>query len=207
MFIYFNELDDLLKTDIQNCINQALNHANLTLGNYAAKTFHGIAWTNTCKCENDSVIFIREKSHYNANKSQLSIKAGVGVGVVKNQFSSDFTFRIGKFQTRKGILKHHFYISDNMLYMFNQTDNFRINNFLNLGYRFNLSNRLDNYNWIGFEAGYLTNSNGDFFKTPTFRFGTMIDLKNNITLFPYIYFDDGFKKAYPGIRIGIDLGP
>jgi hypothetical protein len=65
--------------------------------------------------------------------------------------------------------------------MFSQTDNIQIINFLNLGYRFNLSNRLDKYNWIGFEVGYLTNFNGDLFKTPTFRLGTMIELRHNIT--------------------------
>lgn len=47
IFIYFNDLDEFLKTDIQNCINQAISHEYVTSGNYAAKTFHGIAWSNT----------------------------------------------------------------------------------------------------------------------------------------------------------------
>ena len=76
-----------------------------------------------------------------------------------------------------------------------------------MGYRYNLSNKSDNYNWIGFETGFLTNSSGDFFKAPTFRLGTMIDLKQKITISPHIYFDDGFRKIYPGIRFGIDIGP
>jgi hypothetical protein len=211
ILIYFNELDDIFTTDIQECLNRAVDNQAKYLENggwvdYTEGKFHGIAWTDACKCENDTILFIREKSHYNANKSQLSIKVGAGAGIIKNQLTTDFTFGIGKFQTRKGILKHHIYISDNMHYMFSQTDNIQINNFLNLGYRFNLSNRLDKSDWIGFELGYLTNSNGDFFKTPTFRFGTMMDLKHNITLSPQIYFEDGFKKVYPGIRIGIDLG-
>jgi len=45
---------------------------------------------------------------------------------------------------------------------------------------------------MGFEIGYLINKKGDFFKSPTFKLGTMIDLKNNIRLTPTIIFDEGF---------------
>jgi dTDP-glucose 4,6-dehydratase len=34
---------------------------------------------------------------------------------------------------------------------------------------------------------------------------TMIELADHIIITPEIYFDHGFKKIYPGIRIGIDL--
>jgi len=59
---------------------------------------------------------------------------------------------------------------------------------------------------MGFEIGYLINKKGDFFKSPTFKLGTMIDLKNNIRLTPTIIFDEGFKNIYPGLRLGIDIG-
>jgi hypothetical protein len=211
ILIYFRELNDFLTSDIQECVNKVIDWEGKHLReggwvDYEKGKFHGIAWTMNYKCENDTIIMIPEKSHYNANKSQLSIKTGIGVGLIQNQLSPDIIFKIGKFNTRKGILKHHIYLSDNLNYIFAENNSIQIQNFINLGYRFNLSNSLKSYNWIGLEIGYLTKSKGDLFREPTFRIGTMIDLRYNITLSPQLYIDDGFKNVYPAIRIGIDIG-
>lgn len=208
IFIYYNQLDELLETDIKSCILLATTHENVNFGkqtDYQLKTNDGIAWTNSCKCEKDTVYFIREGSHYNANKSMLELSPGIGVGVIQNDIVSDFSFRVGRYGTHKGILKRHQYVSYSLVYLFNQDNNFDINQFINFGYRINLSNNLNNYRWMGFEIGYLIYQKGDFLKSPTFRLGSMIDLKNNIHLTPTIFFDNGFKKVYPGLRIGIDI--
>lgn len=217
IYINFDNLNDLLAVDIQHCVNLASIHKYVSFGNYAKKTDDGIAWTNTCKCENDSVIFIREKSHWNGYKSHLGIMIGAGAGIIGNNLINDFGFSIGRYGTHKGILRTHTYISYNIHYMLNQNNSFQTNGFINLGYRYNFSKRLDNFNWIGCEAGFLINSSGDFFTTPTFRLGTLIDLKPfklgmlskpkyNITISPQIYFEDGFNKIYPGLRLGVDFG-
>ena len=135
----------------------------------------------------------------------LSVALGVGMGIVQNKFFTDFDFRIGRYGTHKGIIKRHQYISYNLLYDFNSDNSTHINQFINLGFRFNLSNNLHDYRWMGFEVGYLIGSSGELFESPTFKLGTMLDLTNTIKVYPEIYFDDGFSKIYPGVRIGIQF--
>lgn len=210
ILIIFDELSDFLASDIQECVNKVIawEVKHLREGgwvDYEKGKYHGIAWTMNYKCENDTIIMIPEKSHYNANKSMLELSPGIAVGIIQDDIVSDFSFRIGRYGTHKGILKRHQYISYSLLYNFNQDNNFDINQFINFGYRFNLSNNLTNYRWMGFEIGYLINKKGDFFKSPTFKLGTMIDLKHNINLTPAIFFDGEFNRIYPGLRIEIGL--
>ncbi len=211
ILIYFHEINDFLFSDIQKCVNKVIDWEakHLSEGgfvDYEKGKYHGIAWTMKYMCNNDTITMIPEESHYNANKSMLELSPGIGLGVIQDDIVSDFSFRIGRYGTHKGILKRHQYVSYSLLYNFNQDNNFDINQFINFGYRFNLSNTLNNYRWMGFEIGYLINKKGDFFKSPTFKLGTMIDLSNNVRLTPTIIFDEGFKKIYPGLRLGIDIG-
>lgn len=209
IYISFKNIDDLLRIDIQDYVNKILldNH---TKDSYPTETpdkpyFHGISWTDNWICNKDSISIIGSK--WNPHKDNLEILAGVGVGIIKNQLSSDFSFRLGYYRNQKGgCLKKHFYISDNIVYFFDENETIRLNNFLNIGFRYNLSNKVYTYKWIGLELGYLTNSKGDYFKTPTFRLGTIIEFEKRITITPQIYFEDGFNKIYPGLRFGIDLG-
>jgi len=204
--IYFRyaDLSELLDSNINNCIITAINHEIITeKGNLYLNKFDHISWTDYCDCNADTVTF--NYSKWNPHKSELSIKLGVGIGVVKNEISPDFGLRIGHYRTTKGILKHNVYLSDNLMYTFQPENKMVIHNFINVGYRYNLSNQIDKYSWIGFEIGYLTNGQ-DLFETPTFRLSTLIGLHKYITISPQIYFENGFKKVYPGLRIGIDIG-
>ncbi len=204
IYFKYNDLNDLFDTKIKNCIHSAINNEFITRkGNLNENAFSHISWTDNCDCSNDTVIF--NKSKWNPHKSELSIKLGVGMGVVKSEILPDFGFRIGHYRTTKGILKHNVYLSDNMMYTFHVDNKMLIHNFVNVGYRYNLSNQIGKYRWIGFEIGYLT-SGQDLFETPTIRLSTLIDLHKNITISPQIYFENGFKKVYPGLRIGIDIG-
>lgn len=210
IYIRFGEINELLDTDVQNAINRVVEKESKHLKdggwvNYSKNKYHGIAWTTKYNCNNDSITFIPEQTHYNANKSSLEIAPGVGMGIVKNELLTDLNFRLGKYNTRKGILKRHQYISYSLLYNFNTNNTYQINQFINLGYRINLSNSLNKYQWTGIEIGYLLSSQGDVFKTPTFKFSTMIDFANMIKISPEIYFEHGFKKVYPGIRIGVEF--
>lgn len=210
IYIRFGEINELLDTDVQNAINRTVEKESKHLKdggwvNYSKNKYHGIAWTTKYNCNNDSITFIPEQTHYNANKSSLEIAPGVGMGIVKNELLTDLNFRLGKYNTRKGILKRHHYISYSLLYNFNSNNTHQINQFINLGYRINLSNSLNKYQWTGIEIGYLLSSQGDVFKTPTFKFSTMIDFANMIKISPEIYFEHGFKKVYPGIRIGVEF--
>lgn len=210
IYIDYKDINKLLEIDIQNYVNKILLHRN-TKDRYLKETpdkpyFHGISWTDDWLCSKDSIS--RIGSRWNPHKDNLEIMAGVGTGIVKKQLSPDFYFRIGYFRNQKGgCLKKHFYISDNMVYFFQDNGKIAINNFLNVGFRYNLSNEVYKYNWIGLEFGYLTNSKGDYFKAPTFRLGTIIDLRKNIIISPQVYMENGFKSIYPGIRIGVNITP
>lgn len=112
ILIYFHTINDVLFSDIQKCVNKVIDWEakHLSEGgfvDYEKGKYHGIAWTMKYKCDNDTITMIPEESHYNANKSMLELSPGIGLGVVQDDIVSDFTFRIGRYGTRKGILKRH----------------------------------------------------------------------------------------------------
>lgn len=214
IFIEFQEIDKLLSTDIQKYIN------NITLEHEeSAQKFHGpleftaeaerkgrgTAFNVYYKYQNDTVVWDPDRSRYNEMKDQLWINPNVGFGIAQNKLITDFGLRIGISWTDMGVLRKHYYVSYNLVYDFNQEQAYSLNHFLSLGYRKNFSSSRSWYKWRGAELGYLFYSNGDFFTSPTFKIGTLINFGKNINLTPEVYFDDGFKKIYPGIRLGIDL--
>jgi hypothetical protein len=214
IFIEFQEIDKLLSTDIQKPINNATTahekgaqecHGPLEFTAEAEKKGRGTAFNVYAKCENDTVIFDPDRTHFNQMKDQLFIDPNVGFGIAQNKLTTDFGLRIGIAWTDMGVLRKHYYISYNLVYDFNQEQTFNLNHFVNLGYRKNFASSRSNYKWRGAEIGYLIHFNGEFFSSPTIKLGTMIEFTDHINITPEIYFDDGFKKVYPGIRLGIDL--
>jgi len=90
ILIYFHTINDVLFSDIQKCVNKVID------------------WEAKHLSEGGFVDYEKGKeSHYNANKSMLELSPGIGLGVVQDDIVSDFTFRIGRYGTRKGILKRH----------------------------------------------------------------------------------------------------
>jgi len=135
----------------------------------------------------------------------LSLMAGVGANVYKNQFLTDITGEIGLQLNHKGILRNQFYVSNNLIFSFDAENTALINNFTNIGYRRNFSNQKDKPNWLGIEIGSLTKRSGDLFQPNTMRLGMNWNAGKNITVSPQIYFNGFFQQVSPGLRIGIGL--
>ncbi|HSJ69497.1 MAG TPA: hypothetical protein VK921_17580 [Anditalea sp.] len=135
----------------------------------------------------------------------LSLMAGVGANVYKNQFLTDITGEIGLQLNHKGILRNQFYVSNNLMFSFDAESSAVINNFTNIGYRRNFSNQKDKPNWLGVEIGTLTKRSGDLFQPNTMRLGMNWNAGKNITISPQLYFNGLFQQVSPGLRIGIGL--
>jgi hypothetical protein len=214
IFIEFQDIDNLLSTNIQKRINNVTTihekdaqecHGPLKFTAEAEKKGRGTAFNVYYKCEDDTVIFDPDRTRFNHMKDQLWIDPSIGMGIAQNKLITDFGFNIGISWTDMGVLRKHYYVSYNLVYDFNQEQAFSLNHFVSLGYRKNFSSSRSWYKWYGAEIGYLIYSNGDFFTSPTFKIGTLINFGKNINLTPEIFFDDGFKKVYPGIRLSINF--
>ncbi len=140
----------------------------------------------------------------NGNLDFISLKVGTGANLIKEQPVVDFSTNIGLQFSKHGIMKHHFYVAPNFMFISDGNNNFHENTMVNIGYQKNLSNNLHKEKWLGFELGYLTNRNGDFFTGNTFRFGFTWSLGNSISVASHFYLEDG-DKFYPALRIGFDF--
>jgi hypothetical protein len=155
------------------------------------------------KVENGQVKALPELEHVNGPYDALNLKIGAGAGIIKNQIVTDLSAELGLQFSRHGLWWNQYYVSDNLFYLFDNQGKIRYNNCINLGFRHNLSTNPDKTNWLGVELGYLVNRQGDFFDRNTFKIGFNWDLGRYISVSPALYISDGFRKNYPGIRIGI----
>lgn len=140
----------------------------------------------------------------NGNLDMLELRIEAGANLLKEQPVVDFAPTLGFQFNKHGIMKHRFYVSPNLMFISDENNNFHENTMVNIGYQKNLSNNLDKYKWLGFELGYLTNRNGDFFTGNTFRFGFTWSLGNSISVASHFYIEDG-DKFYPALRIGFSF--
>jgi hypothetical protein len=133
----------------------------------------------------------------------MNLSAGIGTAVVKSALVTDIGFELGFNFNKKGILRNSYYLSGNLVYTFADTDReFSLTGFLNAGYRYNLSNDREKTNWLGPEIGFPVYREGDFFKDNMFRFGVRWELGKSVYVTGQLYVNEGFKSAYPGLRIG-----
>lgn len=154
------------------------------------------------KCKNGTVSLIEEKDNTaNGAGDIIEITASAGAGLFKNQWIGDFNIRLGIGLFRKEELNHYPYLSASLLYDFPTSNRTNINTFLNLGYRWKLSEESDSKT-MGAEFGYLISRRGNTFNKNTFRFGLNWSPIDAVSVSPQIYFSNGFKEVTPGIRIG-----
>ncbi|MBK6964776.1 MAG: hypothetical protein IPH20_12755 [Bacteroidales bacterium] len=93
-------------------------------------------------------------------------------------------------------------MSYNQLSDFDENSKVNLNGFVNIGYRYNLSNDLNDPNWLGLEVGFLAVENGDLFENNTYKFGFNWEIGKYISVSPQFYLSGDFKVFYPAIRIG-----
>lgn len=155
------------------------------------------------ECKDESVVAIEEKNTENSQVDFLEFSAGVGAGLIKNEWVTDISFGVGAGFAKKGVLRHNPYISANMVFDFNTEDAIRINTFLNLGYRWNVTKKVGERNMLGVELGYLIVQQGDFFGENTFKLGLNWSPLSGVTVSPQLYFSDNLNTIYPAVRLGI----
>jgi len=142
---------------------------------------------------------------YNTKEAQMDailLFGGAGTSIIRNQPITDISTELGFTFTKKGVWKNQYYISYNMFFNFDANQNAYTNSFLNIGYRYNLSNNSEKPNWMGFEAGYLISKDGDFFDDNTFKLGINWRVAKYVSVTPQVFFSGDLKNIYPGLRLG-----
>jgi hypothetical protein len=191
MIIEFNELEDLTSEDFINRLKEAID-ATITNQNRYSRLFNYEFKEGSMASNEDNIIGKRG--------DMISIKAGVGANLIKNQPVIDLSGELAFVFQKKGISKNQYYLTYNLLYDFIDNSKTNLNSFLNLGYRYNLSNNRDDSDWLGVEFGYLISREGDMFDKDTFRFGFNWEVGNSITISPQLYISS--EQTFPGLRIG-----
>ena len=193
LLIRFNNIDDLLLEDPVTKIKEAL--ATLPEKNRLAHSYYFSYQEN--KLTHD-----KQLDKINGKTDFIDLKMGMGASLIKNQPVTDFSMELGYHLSKKGILKNNYYLSDNLIYLFDENQHINFYNFLNIGHRNNLSNEVGKKDWLGVEMGYLTTSNGDFFNKGTLKIGFNWGIGNSMSVATNFYLSNGLKNMYPGIRIG-----
>lgn len=136
----------------------------------------------------------------------LYLSAGVGAGIIKNQWVNDINFKIGFGFASKGIERNLYFAEFKMYYDFpgaNAQNSFSINSFVSIGLEHNFSKNMDKAKWFGMSVGYLLDRNSDFFEKNTWKLAMHKRINQTISVNPELYFNGFFKNIYPGVQLGI----
>jgi len=192
--IQFNEIEKLVSDSLIIKIKEVIDTTSSIQGR--------ISMTYNYSFQGENLVHNMQLDKINGQMDMLSLKGGVGVNLIKNQPVIDLSAEMGLIFSKKGILKNQYYLSYNQLSDFGDNSKVNINGFVNIGYRYNLSNTFGNPNWLGVELGYLTNRHGDLFGKNTFKFGVNWELGKYISVSPQLYLSGDLTQFYPAVRIG-----
>lgn len=195
MKINYNELEKLVSDTLIDKLKEVIDTTNTIQGRFSA--------TYNYSFHEGQMVHYEQLDKVNGQMDVLNLKGGVGVNLVKNQPVIDLSAEIGLIFSKKRILKNQFYLSYNQLYGFSDNSKINLNSFANIGYRYNLSNTVNEPNWLGVEIGYLVGKQGDLFDKNTFRIGVNWEIGKYISIAPQLYFSENL--TYPAIRIGFGL--
>jgi hypothetical protein len=193
--IQFNELEMLVSDSLIIKIKEVID-ATCSIKGRFSRTFN-------YSFQGEKMVHNQQFDKINGQKDALSLKGGVGVNFVKNQPVIDLSAELGFILAKKGIWKNQYYLSYNQLSDFKDNSKVNLNGFVNLGYRYNLSNTVKNPNWLGIEIGYLALRQGDIFEENTFRLGFNWEIGKYISISPQLYLSG--NSSYPAVRIGFGL--
>ena len=190
--IQFNEFEKLISDSLINQLEKVIDNTNTIQSRFAS--------TYNYSFQGEELLHNMQLDKINGQLDALSFKGGVGLNFIKNQPVMDLSAEMGLMLSKKGIWKNQYYLSYNQLSDFVADSKVNLNGFVNVGYRYNLSNSVKTSNWLGVEFGYLAISHGDMFEKNTFKFGVNWDIGKYISVTPQLYFSDHF--SYPAVRIG-----
>lgn len=197
---YLKELQDL-KTISGVPVNEQITDAEKLLPE-GRKKING--WLTLNDEGNFDSHFLDEASPFTLD--MLILNAGVGAGMIKNQWVTDINFKVGLAFAKKGLRRNMYFAEFKMYYDFSNasSDNlFSINSFVSAGWEHNFSKNNDKEKWFGMSLGYLVDRNTDFFEKNTWRFALHKKINQTISVSPELYFNGFFENIYPGIQVGI----
>ena len=193
--IKFNELEKIISDSLISKIKEVIDTTNGIRGRFAT--------TYNYSYQGGQLVHNKELDKINGQMDVLSLKGGVGVNLIKSQPVIDLSAEIALIFSKKGILKNQYYLSYNQLDVFSSNNKINLNGFINLGYRYNLSNTIKNTNWLGVDLGYLVVRHGDFLGKNTFKLGINWEIGKYMSISPQIYSSGDFTELYPVVRLGI----
>jgi len=159
------------------------------------------------ECNNGVVRLLEDELSTGSSIDAIELTAGAGAGLIKSTWVADLSAKVGFLFNKKGVLKYNPYISTNLVFDYDSENNFNVNSFLNLGFRWNQNKKNESPDWLGVEVGYLYKQEGDLFGDNTVKLGLNWSLVKGRSVYvsPQLYFTDNFNSIYPAIRIGIGL--
>lgn len=150
------------------------------------------------ECIDGQVVLLDNKMN---KVDMLELHAGIGAGLIKNNWVTDISLGLGLYFNKKGMVRGP-HVSSNMIFDFAAEGKMNINTFLNIGYSWDLERKSDKPNMLGIDLGYLIAKQGDLFGENTFKFGVNWSPAEHINVSPQLYVTSSFKQAFPGIRVG-----
>ena len=199
---YLLNLQDLKKIS-DKTFSQQISNADILLP-VGRKKING--WLTMNADGNFDSHFLDEASPLTSD--MLILNAGVGAGIVKNQWVNDISFKIGLAFGEKGLQQNLYFAEFKMVYDFSNAsgDNiFSVNSFVTAGWEHNFSKNSEKEKWFGLSLGYLVSRKTDFFEKNTWKFAINKRINQTISISPEFYFNGFFKNIYPGVQVGISF--
>ena len=192
LHIEYNDLESLVSNDLIGKLEEVIDTTCVIQDRFSSS--YNYSFTE------GSLVHNKQFDERIGQTDMLFLKGGVGASLIKNEPVMDLSAEIGLALSKKGILKNQYFLSYNLLFDFIDNSTINLNSFVNLGYRYNLSKKKNDTNWLGVELGYLVSKQGDMFNENTFKFGVNWEVGKYISISPQLYFSK--DSTYPAVRIG-----
>ncbi|QHV97996.1 hypothetical protein [Spirosoma endbachense] len=207
LHLLVNSLSDIERLLKAGGMNQKLNQALESVRDYKNHdlTSPQMAFTLLQSADNKS----RFLNPGSAKNPFLEITAGVGVGLIRNQWVPSLNFDVQFIPSQ--YQRVGYVVGYTANFFFDRpatTDQFSIfrNDFLNVGvvfYHKNKTGRFTNFNRqiASFYVGIPVHRKGPYFESNTIRLGSTVYQNKFIKVQPELYMNGFFKKVYPGVRL------
>ena len=192
--IQFNDPAEIFSEQTQKNLKDVIDSV-FTIKSRLSTTYHFSA-------HEGKIVRNAQLDKVTGQKDVAILNGGLGVNLVKGQPVIDLSAQLGLIFCKKSIWKHQYYLSYSQLSYFNDLSSPKLNGFLSLGYKYNMSNTIGKPNWLGMELGYLVSRNGDLLQKNTMRLGFNWDVAKYISVAPQLYVSGDFKEIFPAVRIG-----
>ncbi len=205
VIVYFNNEKQLQELEQYN-LKEIIGNADSLISKDKTLELLKLPYNMWLQIKDDNSVEMLHKSVTDLSSQKdylVLISPSVNLGYVKDRWTASFQFyNYWHFSDKSKI---HYNIGIGYEMMFDYTNNkHNINHWIDVSFREKRPEQ--NYSRYNLYLGYLIKKQGDLFKKNTFRFGVIHQIKNTgISVTPQLYFEGFFKKAYPGVKIGISF--